>query len=796
MKSKGLFYTLPVFFLIAFVLISSCDKIYDPIIVQGNVKDVDTSEPISSAIVQIISPEDIAAQTFSNEAGLYIFDEVDVDSVINITVQASKEGYSTEMITVLAAPEKELTIPDLRLKRTNGVGDDPDDTSTGSGGSSSITLASKSKDFIQVRGTGGDETVDFEFVVRDSSGVPLTDDQSVYVRFEITSGPNGGESIYPDSARTQAGIARATLTSGTKAGAVQIRASFNRNGISSHSSPVPITISGGLPNDNHFEVSSEFKNIPAHTSTPNEITVLLGDKHGNPVIPGTAVYFSTSKGLINGSANTDDVGYVTSLLRTNNTSPGMATVTIETVDEANSRISRQMDVLFSGRPTISVTPEMIDISSLRSQDFKVNLADKIGNPLGPGTTFEVNVDNNDLILSGTTFVELADTQNNGNGYTDFEFQLRKPDNIAVTEDVTLTITSAGPNGTVTRELLFPVDEVEPGQPGSIYLESITETDIGVRSTGQQEQTQLTFQVVDVNGKPLNNQNKVDVNFVFGDRPFGDEFLSPTTTTTNHLGQATVTLTSGTGSGPVQIVAEINHNGRMLRSLPIPVSIHAGHPSQNHFSIVPEKRNVNANIFDQTVIITALAGDRYGNTVPDGTSIYFTTNGGFIQGSSLTNNGRAVVELTVANPMPPSGVATVRANTADHNQNSVQVSTNIIFSIDPIITVYPESINLADGEDQTFHYSVKDIHGNPMVEGTSISVVVEGTDYEIIGDTDITLKDINASGSNINELTNFSFNIRDTDPGNINDTPIIITIEVDAPNGYASKRIEGRKAKIR
>ena len=39
-----------------------------------------------------------------------------------------------------------------------------------------------------------------------------------------------------------------------------------------------------------------------------------------------------------------------------------------------------------------------------------------------------------------------------------------------------------------------------------------------------------------------------------------------------------------------------------------------------------------------------------------------------------------------------------------------------------------------------------------------------------------------------------YKIRDADGDNVDDSPIIITIEVDGPNGYAKKVIEGRKAK--
>ena len=82
----------------------------------------------------------------------------------------------------------------------------------------------------------------------------------------------------------------------------------------------------------------------------------------------------------------------------------------------------------------------------------------------------------------------------------------------------------------------------------------------------------------------------------------------------------------------------------------------------------------------------------------------------------------------------------------------------------------------------------------MVQGTTITISVEGEEIELIGDTDITLRDVNPDFSNIVDLTNFRFNIKDADEDNNEDSPVIITIEVDGPNGYAKKVLEGRKAK--
>ncbi len=791
MNSKFFLSYLAIFTLFLFFV--SCDKIYEPIEIKGKVIDLDTSQPISNAEINIVSPDDLKSLTFTNENGEYFFEDVSVDSIIDVTIHAFKEGYSFDSVTLLAVPEKILNVPNLRLRNLS----DSDGNGTSPRGSASITLLSKSNDFIQVLGTGGNETVDLVFVVSDSSGVPIGNNNAVYVNFQIIAGPNGGESIYPDSVRTQSGIARATLTSGNSAGVLQVRASFTRNGITANSSPVPITISGGLPNDNHFEVSSEFKNIPSRANTPNTITALLGDKHGNPVIPGTAVYFGTNKGNIDGSANTNEQGLVTSQLRTNNTTPGLAKVKIETVDDNSVTISREIDILFSGSPKLSVSPDNIDLVGFESQVFAINLSDENGNPLASGTTMEVSVDNDDLVLSGTTFIELTDTQNKGNGYTDFEFQLRNPDRVTITDDVVLTISTSGPNGNSSKDVRFEVDKNEPGQPGSIFLHDISETDIGVRATGQREDTQLTFQVVDVNGNPLSNQNPTEVKFVFGNKPDGGEFISPESVVTNNLGQATVTLTSGTLPGTVQVMAETTDNsGRVIRSQPVVVVIHAGLPHQEHFTLLPLTINIvaTASSMGNEYEFIALAGDRYSNTVPDGTAIYFSTTGGFIQGSSFTQNGRASSFLTVANPIPGNGIATVRASTADDNQNTVSETAQIIFSGEPIITVTPNTINLPNASDQTFNFTVRDSNGNPMAAGTNITVSVEGEDFELIGDTNITLRDVNASFSNIPALTEFKFNIKDSNPETVNNTPIIITIEVDGPNGYERKVIEGRKNK--
>src|SRR5206468_7073605 len=125
----------------------------------------------------------------------------------------------------------------------------------------------------------------------------------------------------PDTVSTDSdGLASVTVTSGTLAQAVQVRAQITGTAI--HSEPVRVAIHGGLPNANHFSFAVERKNVPGLVFLIlDPITALVGDRYGNPVQEGTAVYFTTTGGVIQGSAPTDDHGLAKVDLVTGNPFP-------------------------------------------------------------------------------------------------------------------------------------------------------------------------------------------------------------------------------------------------------------------------------------------------------------------------------------------------------------------------------------------------------------------------------------------------------------------------------------------
>ncbi len=100
------------------------------------------------------------------------------------------------------------------------------------------------------------------------------------------------------------------LSAGTTAGVVQVVAEATLDGRTIRSLPVSVAIHGGLPDQPHFSVGPEKFNFPGLTryGLIDEVSVIVGDKYANPVRPGTAVYFTSSHGVIEGSVLTNGTG--------------------------------------------------------------------------------------------------------------------------------------------------------------------------------------------------------------------------------------------------------------------------------------------------------------------------------------------------------------------------------------------------------------------------------------------------------------------------------------------------------
>ena len=311
-------------------------------------------------------------------------------------------------------------------------------------------------------------------------------------------------------------------------------------------------------------------------------------------------------------------------------------------------------------------------------------------------------------------------------------------------------------------------------PASISFISADPPEVGVRGSGDNEFSVLTFEVRDEEGNPVADGTLVLFSLEGG--------LDATVTDSARTldGKVRAVLRSGTRAGTVRVIARVAERPE-VSSGAIPVSVHGGPPDKDHFSLAVEKLNIAGRVYSGlTDRITAYVFDRYSNPVPEGTSVYFSTTGGGIEGSARTDaRGQASVDLISAEPYPEGGLVTVTAQTVDKDGNPITATIKVLFSGHTApIYVEPSYITVPEGGRQAFTYIVSDEDGNPLVEGTRIKVTSQGG--KVTGDVDVTLPDTQDPS-----WTRFSFIFQDEAE---DETPPQITIEVTSPNGDRKRTI--------
>jgi hypothetical protein len=331
-----------------------------------------------------------------------------------------------------------------------------------------------------------------------------------------------------------------------------------------------------------------------------------------------------------------------------------------------------------------------------------------------------------------------------------------------------------------------------GSAASVILYSANPSAIGVRESGAPEISEITFQVQDSAGIPVDLNNSVTVDFLIGSSPGEGAFISPTSGATASEGLVKTSLFSGTRAGVVQLIAQIASGSNTIVSKPVAIAIHGGLPDSTHFSLAVEKLNFPGyNIFGLTDAITAYVGDKYSNPVRLGTAVYFNTTGGIIVGSATTNaTGQATVDLISAAPRPYhpillEGFATVTGITVDERQEEIEAYAIVLFSGIPRISVNPTNINVPHNDTQYFTYTVSDQNGNPLAGGTSISVFVEAGEVKAVGNIGETLPDTQSPS-----WTNFSFALTDANVDTNAVNQVAVKIVTSGPNGNLSYSIFG------
>lgn len=435
----------------------------------GRVLDRSTGNPLAQVNVEALSAAGNQT-TVTDAQGNYNI-KFTIDSSTVVEIRMIKSGYIDTSITTTLQPGVSAPLNVQMNPHSPIVG--------GTGIAQTIAFLGSNPTQISVYGVGGQETSILGFEVRDSLGLPIDATNAVSLTLTPAGGPNGGEYVSPQVVRTNTlGRAFTTFNSGIRSGVVQIVASTTVNGRLIASSPVRLIINAGFPDQARFTIAPVRRNFPALgiAGRRNGIGVIVGDVYSNPVVANTAVYYSTSAGVIQASVFTNNDGQGSADLISGNPAPfgqyaapdsgdGYHYVVARTIGQGGVSVRDSALILWSGAAGIfNVTPETFAIPNGESEDFTFTVSDGLGHPLAEGTRIAVRatvppppdpnapVNQVQLTFGADGSIVLNDYLGRGPGRTEFTFRLSDGSILDQATPVSVTITVTGPNGTAYRTI--------------------------------------------------------------------------------------------------------------------------------------------------------------------------------------------------------------------------------------------------------------------------------------------------------------------------------------------------------
>jgi hypothetical protein len=396
-------------------------------------------------------------------------------------------------------------------------------------------------------------------------------------------------------------------------------------------------------------IGTSASSAPADGTSQTSITADITVAGGDSAPDGTTVNFSiiSGGGTITPTATTSG-GQAIAIL-TSPSTPGQAIIRIE----AGGRISETTVTYTPGSVTLTATPNTMLGTGAETATVTATLKKADNTTPAAGETVTFTVDNLNI---GTLSSASATSDASGEATVNFN-----GDTLGGSATVTATWNTSGVDisGTTTITIHPPPRFIE-GAAGSP-----NPAEISIKGTGGNSTSQITFDVKDAQGQPVMDGYRID--FSLNGNPLGGEEISPFFATTSN-GQVSTILQSGFRSGPVSIKAAY-HDDTSINTSAGQISIAGGHPVGEEFGISGQYLNISGlNIAWLEDTISVNAGDIYGNSVPDKTTISFKTNntgGMFDPGSAGTTNGGASSTLfSVASPTPLDGFVSVTAEAID------------------------------------------------------------------------------------------------------------------------------------
>ncbi len=457
---------------------------------------------------------------------------------------------------------------------------------------------------------------------------------------------------------------------------------------------------------------------------------------------GETVNFTTSYGTISpGSATSDSQGGVwTNLIAQADTADHLARVTATVTSSGDSM---GLTIPVKGRREVTPgAPFNISLKITPTSPLLANGADTAtvvatvtdiqGQPVPDGTPV--------TFVAGEKFVDINGDGSFTSGVDSLVIDANGDGEWNAVGSIPSTATTSGGqatvhyiSGTSPQAVYIKATAGAAQSDGVITLKPLRQIwgiDIGVdrsfiqvKGTGGNEVCEITATGLDIFNNPV--PQGLEISFRILQGPAGGESLEdsgygPITKLTDSGGQAKVHLHSGTLSGTVQI--EAFSDG--VYSQATQVTICSGPPYV--ISLSADPLNIRGwDIDDVPSNVLAIVSDRFGNPVPDGTAVYFSTEEGQVETkNSVTTNGKTEVTYISSTDPWDDGIAWVvgSTRTTDPQTRTIKDSVGIIVS-GPPVTInfigYPPSLE-ADGKDKgKIFVEVLDVNGHYVVGGTEV-----------------------------------------------------------------------------
>ncbi len=446
--------------------------------------------------------------------------------------------------------------------------------------------------------------------------------------------------------------AQAVLTS-TVAGTAQVTATAIVDEEMMASLPVEVAFTSAPAERCAIRLSADPGSIPADGASTTQISASLISHDGVAMPDGTEVTFTTNLGSFTAgdtqvTADTSD-GSASAVLRSENldqTDVATVSASFTCDDPLRSEKNNSIDVPFlvgGEDPSITLSASANEI--LADGDSTVDLTAEVflpdGTRAGAGQTVSFTTDRGTFTESQSAPYDMVDeaTDAEGKAYVTFE---------GGTEGGIATIVASVyiNDRTARREIQINVRQV-----GFVEYVSASNEKLGVRGSGINETSLVTFAV-----KDTNNQAFPNVLVVFSSNAPGVT-LEPQQARTGANGQVATTLKSGRTATSATVTATAQVGAVTLEGISPALAIVGAKPNAEYLTFSCERKNVGGFILDNVhTECTVLLADRHSNKIGFATNVIFKTEAGHITPSAVTDvdgddMGSTVVTLRTGNPRP-------------------------------------------------------------------------------------------------------------------------------------------------